>query len=98
MEELDINEELYINKEEVKEQFYYGDKSNSEEEIKKQIGLFFEELYKRRKDDTIEDGLQASAIIMPDAFAAKVNENDGIDSHKVTEINLLRYLKKYYKR
>lgn len=82
------------------EKIYYGTENNGEEKIREQIGAFCDELYERRRDDSIEDGLQASVIIMPNAFAAKVNENDGIDPHKITEINLLRFLKnknKYYK-
>lgn len=50
-------------------------------------------LQKRRRDDFKEGGLQAEMLIMPEDFAAKVNENDGLGYHYVSALNLLRYLK-----
>ena len=52
-----------------------------------------EELYERRRDDYEDEELQAGMLIMPNAFAAKVTENDGKDPHEITNINLLRYIK-----
>ena len=83
------------------EKIYYCNDRNSNEQIKEQISLFIEELYKRRRDDSQEEGLQAGMLIMPNAFASKITENDGNDPHGITNINLLRYiimLKKFYVR
>lgn len=75
------------------EKIYYSNIQNSNEQIKEQISSFIEELYKRRRDDPKEEGLQACLLIMPNAFASKITENDGKDPHEITSINLLRYIK-----
>lgn len=75
------------------EKIYYSNIQNSNEQIKEQISSFIEELYKRRRDDPKEEGLQAGMLIMPSAFASKITENDGKDPHEITSINLLRYIK-----
>lgn len=87
-----MNSELYTSN--LVERVYYGERQHDETKIKEQIKEFILELYERRREEPIEGGLQASMIIMPEAFAAKVNENDGLDYHKITEINLLRHIKK----
>lgn len=76
------------------EKIYYSNIQNSNEQIKEQISSFIEELYKRRRDDPKEEGLQAGMLIMPSAFASKITENDGKDPHGITNINLLRFIKK----
>ena len=74
------------------EKIYYSNIQNSNEQIKEQISSFIEELYKRRRDDPKEEGLQAGMLIMPSAFASKITENDGKDPHGITNINLLRLI------
>lgn len=75
------------------EKIYYSINQNSDEQINEQIKSFLEELYERRRDDYEDEELQAGMLIMPNAFAAKVTENDGKDPHEITNINLLRYIK-----
>lgn len=75
------------------ENVYYSNNKSSEVEIRKQIMSFLSELYKRRKNDMLEDGLQAAILIMPDAFAAKVNEEDGDTPHLLNIVNMERYMK-----
>ena len=86
-----LKKDLYTNN--LIENVYQGNDQDKGEKIKSQIEAFFKELSDRRREDPLEGGLQASTIIMPKAFAAKVNENDGFNSHKITEINLLRIIK-----
>ena len=74
------------------EKIYKGTNKNEFKDNAHQMKLFFEMLYKRRREDPFEGGFQACALIMPDAFAAKANENDGLGIHGVEYINLLRYL------
>lgn len=76
------------------EKIYYSNNQNSDEQLNEQIRTFLNELCERRRDDSEEVGLQAFMLIMPNAFAAKITENDGKDPHAITEINLLRYIKK----
>lgn len=75
------------------ESIYYSNNKSSEVEIRKQIMNFLSELYKRRRNDMLEDGLQAAILIMPDAFAAKVNEQDGDTPHLLNIVNMERYMK-----
>ncbi len=83
------------------EKVYYSRIQDGNEYMQEQIKAFLMELYKRRRDDPIEGGLQANMLIMPNAYAAKITENDGTDPHIITIINLLRYIKgknTFYKR
>ena len=91
--------QLYTNR--LTEKVYSSNLEQSRENAKEQINNFLTELHTRRREDPYEGGLQAEMVIMPEAFAAKVNENDGYDSHKITGVNLLRYIKKedrYYSK
>ena len=91
--------QLYTNK--LVEKVYSSTAQQSNENAQEQISSFIEELHTRRRSDPYEGGLQAEMVVMPDAFAAKVNENNGYDYHKITGVNLLRYIKKedkYYSK
>lgn len=76
------------------EKIYYCNDHNSNEQIQEQMRSFINELCQRRRDDPKEEGLQAGMLIMPSAFAAKITENDGKYPHGITNINLLRFIKK----
>lgn len=76
------------------EKVYASNEYDGTIHMQQQLGDFIEELYERRKDDYNEEGLQAGMLIMPNAFAAKITDNDGNDPHLITNINLLRYIKK----
>lgn len=91
--------QLYTNK--LIEKVYYSNSKEKDEKAKEQIQKFLTELHERRREDPYEGGLQAEMVVMPEAFAAKVNENNGYDYHKITGVNLLRYIKKedkYYSK
>ena len=83
-------EKVYINK--LEEKIYYAKSTDSEEKITEQLKLFFEELVKRKRKDAIEGGLQASLIIFPKVFAAKINEKDGTATHASSSINLVKFI------
>lgn len=87
-----INKENFLI-DELEEKIYYGTKQNNEEELNGVLKQFLIEVYKRRRNDPIEGGLQAEMIIMPEKFAAKITENEGLGSHYATSINLLRFIK-----
>lgn len=91
--------QLYTNK--LIEKIYSSNSQQSREEAREQIQNFLAELHDRRRKDPYEGGLQAEMLVMPESFAAKVNENDGYDFHKITGVNLLRFIKnedKYYSK
>ena len=76
------------------EKVYASNEYNGDAHMQQQLGDFISELYNRRRSDSNEEGLQAGMLIMPSSFAAKITENDGNDPHGITNINLLRYIKK----
>ena len=80
--------------EKLTEKVYASNKYNGDAHMQQQLGDFISELYNRRRSDSNEEGLQAGMLIMPSSFAAKITENDGNDPHGITNINLLRYIKK----
>ena len=77
----------------LEEKIYFGTDKNHQEELKAKLNEFLSVLISRRRDDPIEEGLQAEMIIMPETFAAKVNEKDGLSTHLITKVNLLRFIK-----
>ncbi len=77
---------------ELEETIYCIRDNDSEDEKKKVLNSFFDEIVKRRRSDVFSGGLQAGLVIGNDACAAKVNENDGYGSHMGTSVNLVRYL------
>lgn len=97
--DMEINDELFTSKQE--EEIYYANNQSEPGKIEKIINEFLTELYDRRKDNPKEEGLQAVMVIMSEAFAAKVTEEDGSYPHDLTSINLLRHIKgenKFYIR
>ena len=68
---------------------------------KRNINDFFNELISRQRgDEKDETAIQAVMTVSKDKFAAKVAENDGLDPHRITDNNLIRFLcneKNFYK-
>ena len=73
------------------EKVYFGRDSDTSDGIGYQLEQFFDEVVRRKNKKQI-DGLQAAMVIYPDAFAAKVNENDGDAPHQNSYVNLTKYL------
>ena len=82
-------EDIFTNK--LSEKIYHGNYLNIED-IKKQLKSFFNELIKRKRNDPLEGGLQASIIIYKDRCAFKINELDGAGLHVISEVNLTKFL------
>ena len=76
-------------KESLEEKVY---SSKNIDDLDQQIRLFYDELLLRRRDDVEEEGLQAAGVIYPDAFAAKICENNGKGTHQNSFVNLTKYL------
>lgn len=91
----DYEEILFTDKQE--ETIYSATSSDSEEKIQSELESFFEELIKRKRNDPIEGGLQASMIILPTVFAAKINEEDGMSPHINSCVNLIKYINNDHK-
>ncbi len=64
----------------------------NEEELDYEITAFFKELMSRRRNDDIEEGLQAGGVILPDKAGLKIAERDGMASHAQTQENVSQYL------
>ncbi len=62
-----------------------------------EIRTFFDELAIRKREEPVEGGLQASMIVLPNKFAAKVNELDGNGLHLCEFVNLIKYLNNDHK-
>ena len=75
----------------LEEKIYFGD-TNDLINVRNQLNLFFKELIKRKRNEPIEGGLQASVVVYKDRAAAKVNENDGKGVHIASNINLTKFL------
>ncbi len=63
-----------------------------EEDINYEITTFFNKLMKRRRNDDIEEGLQAGGVILPDRAGFKISERDGYASHAQAQENVSQYL------
>ena len=61
--------------------------------IHEQIGLFLSELYERLRNNDVGNETEATMLVMPEAFAAKLNDNHA--PHIRTGANLYRYLSGY---
>lgn len=84
-----MDKRLFTNK--LQEKIYYGNYTNSKEEIQKVLKGFLNEVIKRRRNDEEEEGLQAVFIIGKEEFGAKITENDGSGSHQNSSINIIKY-------
>lgn len=73
------------------EKVYHGNYLNLKT-CEQELTLFFEELIKRKRNDPIDGGLQASTVIFEDRFGAKVNELDGGGLHIISEVDLTKFL------
>lgn len=76
----------------LEEKIYFGTTKNTKGEINKTLNDFFSHLLSRRRNDPIEGGLQASLVCLPNSFAAKVCEDDGLQPHMANEYNLYKFL------
>ena len=76
----------------LEERIYEGRIENDEKDILRQLNLFLSNIIKRKRDDPIEGGLQATMIILPTSFGAKVTENDGKSVHERGFVNLVKHL------
>lgn len=74
------------------EEIYSAKSSDNPDKINESITNFFTEMMKRKRDDSYEGGLQLSAVIFKDCYAAKINEENGTAPHLSTHVNLVRYL------
>ena len=54
---------------------------NDEDDINYEINTFFGKLMRRRRNDDVEEGLQAGGVIYPDRAGFKISERDGRASH-----------------
>ncbi len=75
----------------LKEKIYTATKEDGRKKFE-QVSSFLEEVAKRKRFDHVEGGLQAAVVILPDKFAAKVNEEDGYGPHLDSKINLVKVL------
>ena len=73
------------------EKIYHGKYLNLKT-CEHELTLFFDELIKRKRNDPIDGGLQASVVIFEDRFGAKVNELDGCGLHIISEVDLTKFL------
>lgn len=78
----------------LEEKIYTANSENEINVINESVIKFFSEMLKRKRDDSIEGGLQLAAVIYKDSYAAKVNEEDGFGTHLESLINLTRFLMK----
>ena len=65
---------------------------NDEDDINYEINTFFGKLMRRRRNDDVEEGLQAGGVIYPDRAGFKISERDGRASHAQTQENVSQYL------
>ncbi len=77
---------------ELTEEVYTMDDSQDKEDIKNEISSFFDELMERRRDDDIEEGLQAGGVIYSDKAGFKISEQDGYGPHAQAQENVSQYL------
>lgn len=66
--------------------------SSSDIDSDYELRMFFDELIFRKREDSVDGGLQAAMIVLSDRFAAKVNEEDGTSLHLSEFVNLVKYL------
>ena len=98
-EEIKIGKKVVDNMEswqtltELKEKVYEVTEQEAAEETYCKIGLFFDELINRRRDDPYEGGLQGSGVIQDHQAAFKINERNGEASHPHTMETLAQYLR-----
>ena len=66
----------------------YDDEEDLDYEIKK----FFNNIMSRRRNDFVEEGLQAGGVIYPDRAGFKICERDGNASHAQAQEHVSQYL------
>ncbi len=74
------------------EKVYKINDGYDEEDIDYELSSFFNELMKRRRNDDIEEGLQAGGVIYPDRAGFKICERDGRASHAHAQENASQYI------
>ena len=65
---------------------------DDEEDLDYEIKDFFNKLMKRRRNDSVEEGLQAGGVIYPDRAGFKICERDGNASHAQAQEHVSQYL------
>lgn len=76
----------------LEEKIYCVKDTDGKDKIHEQVEAFFKEVHARRRNDPVEGGLQAAAVIYPHVFAAKVNEQDGYGAHMASHVNLTKFI------
>lgn len=74
------------------EKIFSADNTISRDDITQILYYFFDEVVKRKRKKVYNGGLQAGLVVSKTSFAAKINENDGKNSHFSTSINLTKFL------
>ena len=74
------------------ENIYSMNDGYDEEDLDYEISKFFSKLMKRRRNDDVEEGLQAGGVIFPDRAGFKISERDGRASHAQCQENISQYL------
>lgn len=74
------------------ENIYSMNDGYDEEDLDYEISKFFSKLMKRRRNDDVEEGLQAGGVIFPDRAGFKISERDGRASHAQCQENVRQYL------
>ena len=67
-------------------------KFDDEEDLDYEINKFFNILMSRRRNDSVEEGLQAGGVIYPDRAGFKICERDGMASHAQCQEHVSQYL------
>lgn len=74
------------------EKVYTVNDWSDEDDLDYEITTFFSKLMNRRRNDDIEEGLQAGGVILPDKAGFKICERDGKGSHAQAQENVSQYL------
>ena len=77
---------------ELQERIYHGTVDDDSKTLSHEMNLFLSSLIKRKRNDPYEGGLQATMVILPTSFGAKVTENDGRSVHERGFTNITKFL------
>ncbi len=74
------------------EHVYQMTKFSDEDDIDYEITSFFRALMSRRRNDDIEEGLQAGGVIYPEKAGFKICERDGVAGHAHAQENVSQHI------
>ena len=74
------------------EKVYSVNIMKDDEDIDYELTSFFNELMRRRRNDDIEEGLQAGGVIYSDRAGFKICERDGLASHAQAQENCSQFI------